>query len=139
MSGLTPGAMAALSVALHERIDGDFLIGAERWDQSDVPMDQAGASGLVRWAAGAVEGVVTDWLKEARTDSRAKGAAEALDAVLIRGDEGIEFGPTNYLLLRRIVLDVRRKFANLADDTEADQPGRCRCPFPESCSDAGVR
>lgn len=45
----------------------------------------------------------------------AKAEARALDAVLTRADNGIEFGPRNYLLMRRIVRDVR---AALADPEE---------------------
>jgi hypothetical protein len=37
-----------------------------------------------------------------------RGRRDALDAVLDRADEGIEFGPSNYLLLRLIVAHVRR-------------------------------
>jgi hypothetical protein len=44
-------------------------------------------------------GDIHRWL--AAHDAKAK--AEALDAVLAEADEGIEFGPANMILLRRVV------------------------------------
>lgn len=41
----------ALATALHEQVDGDFLVGADGWSDGDLALSKSGVADVIRWAS----------------------------------------------------------------------------------------
>jgi len=70
-----------LATALHDHIDGDFLLVGGGWGPDgwvgDIPHDKARVSDLVRWAVNAIE--ASDWLAARDRAAEARALREAAD------------------------------------------------------------